>query len=261
MTNKKSTKRVLICSILALAMCFSMLVGTTFAWFTDSVTSKNNIIKSGNLDIELEYWNGSAWVDVAGKSDILTNNLWEPGVTEVAYLRVANAGSLALKYQLGINIVSETAGVNAAGETFKLSDYIQFGVKDIKADATNPGGITATGKAVVKTTGKSGVKDRPIIRFYNGVFTGTNVISHSGSNGTNCPQFQFHGGVFNGTITANRALIQFYGGTFNGSLMMSVDSSAYALISGGRFKQLNNNYGSALNTDKFTKRLITRKTA
>ncbi|MBR5563686.1 MAG: hypothetical protein IKW11_05615 [Bacteroidales bacterium] len=123
---------------------------------------------------------------------------------------------------------------------------------DIKADATNPGGIIATGKAVVKTTGKSGVKDRPIIRFYNGVFTGTNVISHSGSNGTNCPQFQFHGGVFNGTITANRALIQFYGGTFNGSLMMSVDSSAYALISGGRFKQLNNNYGSALNSDKFT---------
>ena len=123
---------------------------------------------------------------------------------------------------------------------------------DIKADANNPGGITATGKAVVKTTGKSGVKDRPIIRFYNGVFTGTNVIYHSGSNGTNCPQFQFHGGVFNGTVYANRALIQFYGGTFNGSLQMSVDSSAYALISGGRFKQLSNLYGSALNSDKFT---------
>ena len=123
---------------------------------------------------------------------------------------------------------------------------------DIKADATNPGGITATGKTVVKTTGKSGVKDRPIIRFYNGVFTGSYVINHSGSNGTNCPQFQFHGGVFNGTIYANRAMIQFYGGTFNGSLQMSVDSSAYALISGGRFKYLSNLYGSALNSDKFT---------
>ena len=123
---------------------------------------------------------------------------------------------------------------------------------DIKADATNPGGITATGKAVVKTTGKSGVKDRPIIRFYNGVFTGTNVIYHSGSNGTNCPQFQFHGGVYNGTVYADRALIQFYGGTFHGSLQMSVDSSAYALISGGRFKSLTNQFGSALNSDKFT---------
>ena len=123
---------------------------------------------------------------------------------------------------------------------------------DIKADATNPGGITASGKAVVKTTGKSGVQDRPIIRFYNGVFTGTNVIYHSGSNGTNCPQFWFYGGEFNGTIYANRAKFCFYGGTFNGSLSISVDSSADALVSGGKFKSLSNSYGSTLNTDKFT---------
>ena len=128
MTNAKNTKKALLLSVLSLLVCFSMLLGTTFAWFTDSVTSSNNVIKSGNLDIELEYWNGTAWVDVEGKSDILTNTLWEPGVVEVAYLRVANAGSLALKYQLGINIVSETAGTNAAGEELLLSDYIQFGV-------------------------------------------------------------------------------------------------------------------------------------
>ncbi len=123
---------------------------------------------------------------------------------------------------------------------------------DIKADATNPGGITASGKAVVRTTGKSGVKDRPIIRFYNGVFTGSYVVYHSGSNGTNCPQFQFHGGEFNGTISTNRALNQFYGGTFTGSLMMSVDSSAYTLIAGGTFKNLSNLYMSELNSGKFT---------
>ena len=120
MTNTKSTKRALLSSVLALFLCFSMLLGTTFAWFTDSVTSGNNIIQSGNLDIELEYWNGTDWVDVAGKSDILTNELWEPGVTEVAYLRVKNAGSLALKYQLGVNIISETLGKNVNGAEFKL---------------------------------------------------------------------------------------------------------------------------------------------
>ena len=128
MKKQKSTKRALLMSALSLLLCLSMLVGTTFAWFTDSVTSGNNIIQSGNLDIKLEYLKDGEWVDVAGKSDILTNTLWEPGVTEVAYLRVANAGSLALKYQLGINIISEIAGVNAAGEEFKLSEYIQFGV-------------------------------------------------------------------------------------------------------------------------------------
>ena len=128
MTKAKTTKKALLMSAVSLFLCFSMLLGTTFAWFTDSVTSANNTIQSGNLDIELEYWNGTAWVDVAGESDIITNTLWEPGVAEVAYLRLANAGSLAIKYQFGINVVSETDGVNAAGETFKLSDHIMFGV-------------------------------------------------------------------------------------------------------------------------------------
>ncbi|MBR2986383.1 MAG: SipW-dependent-type signal peptide-containing protein [Clostridia bacterium] len=127
MTNK-NTRRAFLASLMALLLCVSSLLSTTYAWFTDSVTSGNNVIKSGNLDIELEYWDGDSWEDVAGKDDILTNELWEPGVTEVAYLKVKNAGSLSFKYQLGINIISETAGKNAAGETFLLSDYIQFGV-------------------------------------------------------------------------------------------------------------------------------------
>ena len=137
MTNAHSTKKALLMSSISLLLCFVMLLGTTFAWFTDSVTSANNIIVSGNLDIELEYWKNGSWEDVSGASDILTNNLWEPGVTEVAYLRVANAGSLALKYQLGINILSETAGVNVAGEEFLLSNYLMFGViEDIEVDDT-----------------------------------------------------------------------------------------------------------------------------
>ena len=122
---------------------------------------------------------------------------------------------------------------------------------DIKADATNPGGITAS-SAVVKTTGKSGVKDRPIIRFYNGVFNANNIINHGGSNGTNSPQFIFYNGVYNGNITTNRAICIFEGGTFNGRFFMSVDSSSYARIGGGKFKYMDNLYGSGLNADKFT---------
>ena len=128
MTKKRSVKRALITSVISLFLCVAMLVGTTYAWFTDSATSANNVIKSGNLDVELEYWNGTEWKDITNKADILTNTLWEPGTTEIAYLRVANAGSLALKYQLGINVVSEIYGKNVAGESFKLSDYIMFGV-------------------------------------------------------------------------------------------------------------------------------------
>ncbi|MBR2615376.1 MAG: SipW-dependent-type signal peptide-containing protein [Clostridia bacterium] len=126
---KRNTKRSLLFSLLSLLLSCSMLIGTTFAWFTDSVTSANNIIKAGNLDMELEYWNGTSWKSVHGSSELLDDEaLWEPGYTEVVYLRLINAGSLAFKYQLGVNIQRETPGVNAAGEEFKLSDYINFGV-------------------------------------------------------------------------------------------------------------------------------------
>ena len=141
MKKTRSTKHALLMSALALLLCVSMFIGSTFAWFTESITSANNIIKSGNLDIKFEYavFNDDGtfkeWKDVKDASDILTNNLWEPGATEVAYLRIANAGSLALKYRLGVNIVLESAGVNKDGETFKLSDYIHFGVvEDVNAE-------------------------------------------------------------------------------------------------------------------------------
>lgn len=128
MNKKNHTRSALFTSIISLLLCVSMLVGTTFAWFTDNVTSANNIIKSGNLDVTLEYWDGNSWEDVEDASDILAGNLWEPGYVDVAYLRLKNAGSLALKYQLGVNIVSETEGKNQNEETFKLSDYIYFDV-------------------------------------------------------------------------------------------------------------------------------------
>ena len=132
MTKQKSTKRALLLSALSLLMCVSMLIGSTFAWFTDSVTSGNNRIVAGNLDIELEYYNGSDWKTVNNATDLFTGNLWEPGHTEVVYLKLSNLGSLALKYQLGIKINSEIEGTNVAGETFKLSDYIMMGVVEGK---------------------------------------------------------------------------------------------------------------------------------
>lgn len=135
MTKKKSTKRALISSLLILAMCFTMLAGTTFAWFTDSVTSANNIIKSGKLDMEVQYYDAGdpannvapSWKALGDTVKLFDDAaLYEPGYTQVAYIKVKNVGTLALKYQLAANIVSETAGVSAAGE-FKLSDYLMFG--------------------------------------------------------------------------------------------------------------------------------------
>ena len=134
MTNKKSTKKALLMSALSLLLCVSMLVGTTFAWFTDSVSTNKNHIVAGNLDVEL-YWSTTMdendWHKVDGNTDVFTGNLWEPGHTEVVYLKVVNEGTLALKYNLSINIYNETPGINVDNEEFWLSDHIMYDVHTV----------------------------------------------------------------------------------------------------------------------------------
>ena len=72
MAKKKSTKKALLTSVLALTLSSSMLVGTTFAWFTDSVTSSGNIIQTGTLDVELYYQREgeSDWTKVTEKTNV-----------------------------------------------------------------------------------------------------------------------------------------------------------------------------------------------
>lgn len=135
MTKSKSTKRALLSSVLALVLTCSMLIGTTFAWFTDSVKSGKNKIVAGNLDVELEYAtvdeNGTLqdWKTVEGVDNLFNPDaLWEPGHAEVVYLKVRNAGTLALKYNFAMNIASETTATSVLGNQFKLSQYLKYGV-------------------------------------------------------------------------------------------------------------------------------------
>ncbi len=134
MTNSKSTKRALLTSALALLMCVAMLIGATFAWFTDTASTGVNKIQAGNLDIELAYKNsttGGEFKEANKETLVFDNNaLWEPGHVEYVVLKVSNAGSLALKYKLGINIANEVGSTNVDGNAFKLSDYIRFAVLD-----------------------------------------------------------------------------------------------------------------------------------
>ena len=159
MTNMKSTKRALILSALSLVLCFSMLIGTTYAWFTDSVSSGNNVIVAGNLDAEFKYWDTQAndWADVQGAKDIFNPNAyWEPGYAEVVYLKVSNVGTLAMKYRLALNVLGQTTGLTKEGEEIKLSDYLNFAiVSDIngqdKPFATRAEAIGAVGEDEVHT--------------------------------------------------------------------------------------------------------------
>ena len=100
MTNSKTTKRALLTSIMALMLCFAMLTGTTFAWFTDTETSSGNKIVAGNLDVDLELLEkDGTWTSIGeSKKAIFNYEKWEPGYTDVKILKVENEGNLALKW-------------------------------------------------------------------------------------------------------------------------------------------------------------------
>ncbi len=109
MTNRKTTKRALISSLLALLICCTMLVGTTFAWFTDSETISDNKIVAGTLDLKL------------GTTTLLSANyLWEPGFSAPIEFTLSNAGSLYLKYRLAFDNLSygETEDAEEANTEF-----------------------------------------------------------------------------------------------------------------------------------------------
>ena len=98
----------LVASIVAIISSFSMLLGTTFAWFTDSTSSNGNVIKSGNLDVNA-YWmeanqdplDSANWVEFNG-DPIFNYDKWEPGFVDAKHVKVVNGGSLAFKYKLAI---------------------------------------------------------------------------------------------------------------------------------------------------------------
>ena len=121
MTNTKTTKRALLMSVMALFLCVTMLMGTTYAWFTDSVTSANNKIVAGTLDVQLWMHNGTEYVDISDSTQPLfgadddslavndpTDTVWEPGKTQVVYLSIRNGGNLDLKYKVAINVKNST---------------------------------------------------------------------------------------------------------------------------------------------------------
>lgn len=173
----KKTKSALMLSALSMLLCAAMLVGTTFAWFTDSASTGVNKIQAGNLDIGFKYWDGTDYVDVTDQTKVFKDDaLWEPGHVEVAYLKISNNGNLALKYALGTNNVQDYGTSVQVGEkpipgfpnmmqpvyeTIKLSDYIKFAVIPMADEnarfATREDALAAANADSAKVTGLNGI--------------------------------------------------------------------------------------------------------
>ena len=146
MTNRKSTKRALLGSVVAMVLCLAMLVGATFAWFTDTASTGVNKIQAGNLDVQLVDENGNSLEGKTLEFKKAANAaegeavLWEPGCTyELPAVYVKNNGNLALKYKVAIT------GINGSA---KLNDVIDWTINDADLSADHSLAAGATSEAL-----------------------------------------------------------------------------------------------------------------
>ena len=143
--NKKATKRALLTSVMALVMCVVMLVGTTFAWFTDTASTAVNKIQAGNLDVDIVGEDGKTldgktlnFKDANNNTDIL----WEPGATFFTQgFKIVNKGNLALKYKV---VVSGTTGDAKLLKAIKL-DVVTEKTKEATEALAEKGNLLPNG--------------------------------------------------------------------------------------------------------------------
>ena len=168
---KKSKRNIIVSAIMVIALCFGVMVGGTYAWFTDEVSSSVCTVESGTLRVGLEMKDDNGeWVDANGKTLMFkvggaiapegTKILWEPGCTyELPELRVINKGNLALKYKVIVSgvkgdaelneVITWTIGENAVSENVKLlpGEAKNFVIKGhmLETAGNNYQGLTISG--------------------------------------------------------------------------------------------------------------------
>ena len=162
MTKRRNKKQALMASILSLVLCLSMLLGTTMAWFTDTVTNSGNRIEAGTLKVRLLRHDGSEYQDISNMTgDIfipsadeddypegrLNGILWEPNKTEIVYLAVENAGNLALNYNIILNVTNANTDPT---NTAKLDEVLSYAVVS---------GLEASGSTVNSWEGIQGLSN------------------------------------------------------------------------------------------------------
>ena len=149
----KSKKSALLMSFTSLLICFAMLVGSTFAWFTDTATTGVNKIQAGNLKVDIVDGTTEQHLEKLNfqNKDKKTDILWEPGCRYLTEgFRIANKGNLALKWKAEINKDNIVNGkvVDTAKDGVSLLDVIDFYVVTKAADGTE------TAVAIENFTGK-----------------------------------------------------------------------------------------------------------
>lgn len=212
MTVKKLALMALAC-VMVLALGVSAITLDTAEAANEVIAVEEaalqatNVAKVGDteyatIDEAIAAWtNGKTLTLLA---DVTLTDVYKFNSTESRTLDLGTYTLTAASGKHAIEIVCNGQGTATYGLT-------------VKADATNPGGITATGKSCIYYRKSGTTKDRVIIRIDGGIFNGSYAVNvYSSNRGTNCPQVSINGGTFNGNVNVGHGKLIAAGGTFNG---------------------------------------------
>ena len=130
MNCKKWRKVALALSACLFILWWALGTGATLAWFSDVDTVRNEF-RFGLLDLDVSYKNGTTvdYVPLQGVSQVFYDNaLYEPGYTQVVYLKIDNNGEVDFNYKVAVTVAGAKIGTSILGNTIYLPDYLRYGV-------------------------------------------------------------------------------------------------------------------------------------
>ena len=203
--TKEKNMRKLLSMLLAIIMVVSLVPG-----FAVTASAAGNVAKVGNteyatIDEAVAAWTKGTTLTLLADvtlSDVITMKSTEH--------HILNLGTFTMTAASGKHAIEITCD-GLSNATYALT---------VNADATNPCGITATGKSCIYYRKSGSTKDRPIIRINGGVFNGSTSLQLISNGNTNCPQIWIYGGTFNASVYLTKCMLRIFGGTFNCSVIV-----------------------------------------
>ena len=145
--NKKIYTRIALALSIVILIAWGIIgTGASLAWFTDTDEEVKNVFQFAEFDLDVEYRdeNGS-WKTIEGSTEIFDDEaLYEPGYTQVVYLRVTNNGTVPFKFKTAVRVTDYTTATNAFGRPFHLQDYLKFGLMEAVSAEEEMDALVAT---------------------------------------------------------------------------------------------------------------------
>ena len=137
MNKRRWRKAALVFSCCLFILWWALGAGATLAWFSDTETVRNTF-QFGTLDVEVDYWDliQEDYLDLEGATEVFDDHaLYEPGYTQVVYLRIDNLGDVPFRYKVAVTVKDFVKGKNAWGEDIYLPNFLRYGVVFAKDEA------------------------------------------------------------------------------------------------------------------------------